>query len=344
VKEKTVLIDKFAGIRDTTDSERLSAADLLGAVNMDLDATGKLTRRLGVTRRVAGTPDSLWSDGSRGYYLDAGALKMFSPPTTTTTLRSGLSTVLRMQYTVMNGTVFYSNNQVTGRIVDGASKAWGIEVPPPPVLAATDGVLPVGTYGCTTVYRRADGQISGAPRMRTLKLTAPGGIAVSGMTASSDAEVTHKEVYFTGTDGEELFLAAILPNATTTFVRTTDTALTVPLTTMLKSPPPPGHLLCAYNARIFIARGAYLFYSDPYALELFDLRKNYLPTGEEPTILAPVDGGIYVATRGKTIFLRGSGPEDFVPVDVAPYGSWPVQSSAGCRPRVSSWVTAPESS
>jgi hypothetical protein len=321
VKEKTVQIDKFAGKRNTTDSERLRATDLLDGVNVDLDATGKVSRRMGVTRRATGDASSLWSDGVRGYYMDAGVLKTFTPPSTTATVRSGLSTALRMSFAEMNGTVYYSNNQVTGRIVGSVDKPWGIPVPPAAALAATGGDMAAGTYGVTVVYRRSDGQISGAPRAQFITVGANAGVTVSGISASADPEVTLKEIYFTPTNGEAFYRVATIANATTTYTRTNNVPGTVELITSLKEPPPPGHLLCKYNGRIFVASGAYLFHSEPFWPELFDLRKNYLPFIEEPTILAPVDGGIYVATRGKTVFLRGDSPESFVPVDVAPYGA-----------------------
>lgn len=321
MKEKTVQLDRFDGIRNTTDTERLSARDFSSAENVDLDPTGKPTRRLGATLRTICAPKCLWSDGSRAYFLDGTSLKTFTPPSAVATLRTGLSANQRVAYAQMNGTVYYSNGLVTGKVEQGVHGVWGIETPALPGAIPMLGALPAGRYGYTMTFVRANGQEGGARRMQSIQLGVVGGISMSNIAVSTDATVTSKRVYITGTDGTKPFLVGTIPNAQTTFNYTHNVGGSVMVDTMFKGVLPAGHLLGAFNARIVVARGRYLWFSDPYAPERTDLNKGYLPLSDEPTILAPVESGIYVATRGQTFFLRGTSPEDLVAQEIAPYGA-----------------------
>lgn len=320
MKEKTAQLDGFDGIRNDVDVERLSARDLASGSNIDLDNTGKPSLRRGGSRRVSGAPRSLWSSGPYGYFLDGTSFKMFAPPSTVTTLRTGLSAYNAMAYTELNGAVYYTNSEITGRVVDGASRPWGTPVPVLPAATIVSGNLRAGRYGVTATYKRRNGQESGARYMQQVVVEDGDGFSLA-LSASTDPDVESIRVYVTGRNGELPFFVGEVPSDQATFVYTDDAPGSVPIATMFKGPPLPGHLSCSFNGRILIARGRYLWYTDPYSPELVDLRKGYLPLDDRPTILAPASAGVYVATRSRTVFLRGSSPESFVVQPVAPYGA-----------------------
>lgn len=322
MKEKTAQISTINGIRNVVDSERLSTGDLVAGVNIDLDVGGKPTRRLGADRRVTGTPKGLWSgDGRRAYYQDGTDLKEFTPPAATRVVRASLSVNARPVFETMNGVVYYTNGLVTGSIVNGETRSWGTPVPALPSVVVGAGNLKAGTYGWTMSFVRRNGQESGCHRMLTVEAGDNASLIFTMPTTSDDAEVTHKNLFITGCNGEEPFLVGTVPLATATSTYASERLGSVIADTMFKGPPPPGHLLCAYNGRIFIAQDKYLFYTDPSAPELVNYRKNFIFIGAEPTVLAPTKSGIYVATRGEHVFLNGDSPEKFVLQPLAPYGA-----------------------
>lgn len=324
MKEKTVQLDKFDGIRSNLDVERLAPSDLAAGVNIELDASGKPRGRLGVTQRIGGiAPKSFWSDGTSGYFKDGTALKRFTPPSSASVLRSGLSASARMVFErhAGIGPVFYTDGEVTGRIQEGVSKPWGIDAPPVPGAILTNGDLRDGWYAFAVTYLRRDGLESGAKALGQVKAGVSSGVSLIGIAVSSDPDVVAKRVYFTGRNGEEPFLVGTIPNAQTTFVYAADTKGSRILDKLGKAAPLPGHLLAYNNGRIFTARGPFLQYTDFGSPEITDPRTNFLPIGQDPTIVAPVAGGIYVATRDRTVFLDGSSPKEFQMKPLATYGA-----------------------
>jgi hypothetical protein len=321
MKEKTAEINTLKGIRNDLDPERLEVGDLVSGVNVDLDDSGKPSRRLGYVRRISCTPKSIFGAGSYGYLLDGTNLKLFSPPSTLTTLRSGMASNKRISFVDLLGAVYYTNGEVTGKIENKVDKPWGISVPAIPAASVTIGSLRDGWYGYTTTYVRRNGQESGAKRMNLVKVLDNQGFTLSGIPVSSDPDVTHKYVYVTGRNGEVPMRVGTIPNNVTTFDYRHDVAGDVQVTTMFRGPPPSGHLLTYFKGSILIAQGDYLWHTDPFAPEQVDFRSNYIPLGEEATVLAPVESGLFVATRSRTLFLAGDSPGKFILSEVAAYGA-----------------------
>jgi hypothetical protein len=78
-----------------------------------------------------------------------------------------------------------------------------------------------------------------------------------------------------------------------------------------KSAFPAARHLKEFNGRLYGATSAGLIWSDTYHLAI-DRRNFLLPLGGDIKMVAPVKGGIFVSGNGKTLFLAGTGPEDFV--------------------------------
>lgn len=86
---------------------------------------------------------------------------------------------------------------------------------------------------------------------------------------------------------------------------------------------PPGRHLAYFNGRLYVATKDGIAYTDPYNLDVCDERAYLIPMSGI-TMLGAVAGGLYVGHVGGTVFLRGTGPEDFVYVpllDTAPIDS-----------------------
>ena len=78
------------------------------------------------------------------------------------------------------------------------------------------------------------------------------------------------------------------------------------------SDPPIGTIVRAFNSRMYVAMGSWLFYSDPYSLNAFDLARGFFLFEYPISMVAPIDGGVFVGTEGGVWFLDGTGPQKFM--------------------------------
>jgi hypothetical protein len=97
---------------------------------------------------------------------------------------------------------------------------------------------------------------------------------------------------------------------------------TLPLATQFLSPALPGTHLAAFAGYVLLARGETLYRSEPYAPELFDLRKG-LSFSARITLVAPVSDGVYLGTETSVIWLPGRDPEKWTEELRFDYGAIP---------------------
>lgn len=316
----------FAGLRNDVQSERMEAGDLMTADNVNIDASGQLSRRDGRTLALAGDYHSLWAAGDLCLMVGGTTLYRVQPGYTTTALRTGLTAGAKMAYQAINERVYYSNGRESGVIEAGASRSWGLAIPAHQGTAtATAGSLPAGTYQWAVTYLRDDGQESGTGLAGVITLTEDGGIALSNLPVSDDPGATLlKVLYLTECNGSVLYEAATLDADAATHTITDAVGGANPLPTQHLSPPPAGQVLAYYRGRAFIAAGHVLYYSEPHAYELFDLR-HYVELPGPITILAPIEtqegGGIFIAAGKQTGFIGGTSPEDMTYTPLAEYGA-----------------------
>lgn len=319
---KNVNIKASLGVRNDVPPERFKTGDLVDGVNIDIDETGKVSRRRGARRVVPATDGhSLWSSEHRALFVDGDTLFELASDFSTKPLRTGLSRGRRASFVEAAQKIYFSNGAESGVLAGDKSTALGIEVPPSLTVSVTPGDLPAGVYGCTMTYVRTDGQESGARGCVYVDVPANGGLRLSGLSVSSDSDVASKNIYITAPNGEVLYLAAVLENHATDAEYTALAGLSVPCVTQFKAPLPPGDILGYYNGRLYSASGNVLWYSDPYNFELCDLRENFLQFESRVTIFAPVSDGVFVGSESETVFLRGGDPSEFERVPVSPAAS-----------------------
>src|SRR5574340_1597454 len=212
----------FTGLRNDVQSERMEAGDLVAADNVNIDSSGQLSRREGRTLALAGDYHSLWAAGDVCLMVGGTTLYRVAPGYTTTALRTGLTAGAKMAYQAINERVYWSNGRESGVIEAGASRSWGLAVPAHQGTAtATAGSLAAGTYQWAVTYLRDDGQESGTGLAGVITLTEEGGIALSDLPVSSDANATLlKVLYLTECNGSVLYEAATLDADATTHTLT----------------------------------------------------------------------------------------------------------------------------
>ncbi len=302
----------FAGLRNTVALERFDPSDLVIARNLDIDESGRLFRRDGYTSMLGAVgAHSLSAEGDLATFVQGTSLKRLWPDYSTTVLRS-VTADLVVRYQSVIGRTYYSNGVENGVIEGGASRSWGITPPSSAgVATASAGMLPAGRYQWTMTFVRFDGQESGALVTGAIDLPDNSGISFSNLPVSSDTDIAYKVLYLTPTNGEVFYEAlTVLAAATTASYINDGVELTRPLETLHLKEPPAGNVLGYYRGHMLVAVGAFLFYSKPYAYELFDLR-DYLNFDGAITLIAPVEDGIYVCTQTHHYWLPGLTPAEW---------------------------------
>jgi hypothetical protein len=304
----------FGGIRNTLAGERLGLAvkqaggidqrmDLVDAVNIDLDDSGRAARRAGQTTRVAGAAHSLWAEDGLCFFVQDGQLKQLHPDFTTTGLRGGMggNTV---HYIAVNGRVYWTDGVQTGAIVAGQAQSWGMPAAlyqPQAHLVA--GALVAGTYLYAMTYLRDDGQESGTGTAERIDVPDGGGLQFA-WPAPTDPHVAEVALYVSTPNGETLY-QALVADAAADSATFTGGSLALPLNSQWCDAPPAGQALAYHRGRIYIAQGAFLYATTALGYSYVDLR-DYLAVDDSPIgFVLGVEHGLYVGTERATYFLKG---------------------------------------
>lgn len=318
----TVSYTGFKGLRNTVGEESFEPGDMAAALNVDITDANRVRRRKGFTSLSGSNYHSLWSNGATALVVSGTTLYEIMPDFTTRIVRTGLTADQRMVYAALGSRVFFSNGVETGVFDDGVARSWGIEPPRQPAASARGGTLRAGRYQFAVTYLRADGQESGARKAGVIELTATGGIAFADIPVSSDPDVSHKRLYVSPVDGDQLYAVALLTNAETTAVYDRENTGSAPLQTQFLSNPPAADHLAVMGGRVLLARGKYLLYSEPFAPELFDLRR-VIPMSSAITLVAPVVDGVYLGCESEIGWLPGLDPTEWKYRRLTDYGAIP---------------------
>ena len=304
----------FAGIRNTLSTERLERAasqsgnrdirtELDAATNVDIDDSGRVSRRAGQQIIVPAAAHSLWSNDDMCLFMQAGVLYQLDANYTKRALASGLGDT-PMHYLALNGAVYLTNSVMTGVVIDGAVHAWGVAAPiSQPAATIVAGNLPAATYLYAATYTRADGQESGTGMSVRIDLQAGGGLRFS-WPIPTNPDITGINIYVSEPNSETMFLAASAPVAAGN-VTFNGGMLATPLNTQWFDAPPPGQELSFHRGRIFIAQGEFLFASSPLGYSYVDMRDYLALDGTRIRFVIGVDHGLFVGTDKTVYFLKG---------------------------------------
>ena len=308
MKPQTTRVNQFHGLRKDVDPERMTVGDLVEALNVRLDASGHVSRRGGRTPVLANATHSLWGDGEWAFGVIGGVLTRIHPDFTVSHLVGGLGAG-RVHYVRLDDRLYWSNGVQTGVVDNGQNRGWGLPVPAMVQASVGSGHLPAGRYQYTLVFKRADGQESGAGVANVIDLPADSGLVVVAPAAPTD-DVSHTVLYLSKPGGEPLYRALEIANGTTGHYAGPGGELVHPLFTQFLSPPPPADALTWFAGRIWLGLGPLVLPSSPFSPELFDLRAD-LPVPGNVTMLAPLanQAGLFVGTSSHTLFLAGADPD-----------------------------------
>lgn len=320
---------EFSGLRNDIPLHRFDATDLAVADNVVIDKSHRIFRRRGATKRVSAAAHSLWSSENRAFFVSGTSLMELKNDMTATTLATNLSGA-RTSFCQPSDTLYLTDGATT-KAMSGAGTAlrtWGMAVPPVPLATVAAGDLAPGRYGVTATYVRNDGQESGAPAGEFFDVSAGGALMLTPV-ASAEPDVVATRVYMTAADSEVFVCVSENATASFTLTRALVDAMIEPLATQFLGPPPPGQMIAYYKGHMFVAAGDVLYPSEPYAYELFDLRK-FIQLDGEITLLAPLEDrsggdstGFFVGTSASCGILAGGGPDAFQYIPKADFGAVP---------------------
>lgn len=308
------------------------------ALNVQFSDNGLISRAHGITL-ISGTlagAHSLWSTGSRTYYVQSSKLyriDTFAPFTSTelTTLTSNAYAT----FAKLNGDIWVSNGTDFLRLdaSDNVSPH-ALATPATPTVSTTSGTLPKGGYRTSISYINASGEESATTPPVDTELTVAGGLLVT--LPGGTIGATHIRVYVSGQNADVLTLHATVAVGTTSVVINTPTAGATPSTTFLA--PLPAGRLAIYNGRLLSAVGPILYYSEPWNFGLYNPSEGYIPFAADVSVVAPAQNGVYVAADLTRWF---AGPDIAKPdtiQDVLPYGAVPGQPFAAIAKPLVGWI------
>lgn len=296
---ETVAITRFLGLvtkrdplrRNRSSEEGGFEAGLSQADNVDVDATGKLTRAEGYAKVYDGPVTNLYvtEDEQRAFIVEGDSLKQLLPDWTTVTLRTGLARG-DFQWAEVNGAVYAANGRDFLVIGLDEARDWGLPVPPTPAVTVAEGDLPPGRYQVTATHIHPDGRESGAPMGKVMDLTEPGGLRVG-----FDQLPFPARVYITATDSATYYRAYDTEALVTTWSGPIN-RLVEPLKTQFLFAPPGGKVLGYRLGRFYLgqyfpeANQSAVWPSQPLGFEHFDLMEALLLPGEIRMIVGHPQG------------------------------------------------------
>jgi hypothetical protein len=118
------------GLDNTVDPVRLKLdlktgiTQLARAVNVDVDKSGRVNRRLGYQQKSATACTQSFADGEKCYVVAGATLRQLNPDYSFTTLRSDLTPGLRMSFWPIAGRVYYTNGSERGYIAKSQDNVW----------------------------------------------------------------------------------------------------------------------------------------------------------------------------------------------------------------------------
>lgn len=329
--EKEFTHDKFAGLRNNVANSRFELDDLEAALNIDLDDTGRASRRSGFnTQILAGNCHSVGPNNAGRCFVVAGTnLYEIFPDLTTTIVVSGITPNLPVSYVVVGDLYYWSNGIDQGCVDSTGARSMGLAIPPQIAGTVGSGTLMLGKEDLTTAryqfamtYLRNDDQESGAGMANYLDVPNEGGIVFDNLPVSADPTVNRKAIYISEANGEKMYRAIVMRNAATSVIYRGRGRMTLPLATQFLGAPPLGSIMSFQGGSLLVAVGNKLHYSEAFAPELFDRRK-YYPFSSKITILFSIEEGTHVGTEDGHYWMGGQSPDKYGSDLRATYGAIP---------------------
>ena len=319
---KPIKIPGFTGINNRAPSDRLPKDEsgrsaVRDAVNVDLTEVGTFQRRPGSALVQAGANvRCLTSHAGYGYYANGDKLYRFDGASVEiATLASAYTDVC---YADMPLGLAWSDGYSLNLIRNGVSSVLTVPKPnpTPSVVAQAGGSLRAGMYAVSFTRTGTDGMRSAMTDPVFVDVPENGRIRLS-MAALPYAV----DVFVTAPDGDVFYRDRTLPIGTVQQDLTSVFSSGEPVVYEVTASMPPGEMLGHHYGRLLSVSGQFLRYSLPFNPSVYRTGSGYIALPDPITLMLPVDGGVYLATAGKTWFAAGKDIATADLLEVAPYGA-----------------------
>jgi hypothetical protein len=252
----------FKGVNLRVDRLSLRDEDCARALNVDFHSTvGSPTLRKGrtVLRTLSGGAVRRLLTAGPTRYSVSGATLYAEGTSLVTSLDASLRTALQPQRPLTDPLtwVFVADDSGMKKTSGGVVRTWGVAAPTAaPTLAAGAASSLSGVYTVSFTYVRKSGtalchESNPSPTSLPITITSTN-ISVTGLTDSSDAQVTHKRIYRTVNGGSTRLLdQEIAQGVTTATLSVADTALGAAVETD-NDLPPTTHALALHQEHLFL--------------------------------------------------------------------------------------------
>lgn len=309
------------GMNNVKADKSLGQDELRDAVDLNIDDTGRITRRRGLTVVHEGSApiSGLYHPGDESLiFMEAGNLRRWYAGSATT-LESGIGGS-DLHCCDVNGDTFISNKIQTRRLTaDGSIGLWSVTRPTSaPTLSLTYGSLYAGRYQVGFHYLDAEGRESGAmARMVSIDVPENGGIVASLPAPPADAHTT--VVFCTEANGTTPYAqVSVSASQQSVVIGTTQGSAEIDVLGLVEFPPVSRPFI--WRGRLWGAVADRLLFSPPLRYGLHDPVSGYLVADGPITMSAPVDGGLFVAAK-TTQFWLGTSPDNMAPQFRLSYGA-----------------------
>lgn len=303
---ETIQLQFDKGMNNKARSESMPEGTVRAAINVDFDLSGNFRGREGYTSIYTGTDiHSVW----KRHFCEGGDLKYLNADNTATTIKTGVGDE-PLSYSSIANRIFYSKRSLSGNIVNGNYRGWGITRParqPDPSISTAGGMF-AGDYQIAITWLR-NGEESGTINARRITVAEGEGIRLSNFpTAPSDA--THVAIYCSSVNGKDLYLYNEYPvSASEIFI--SKHISDIPLTTQFGLTPFGFDIIQGHYGRVYGVIEDRVYYSNAQNYGLFKGRQRW-KFPHKVTLLISVPGSMYVGTTEKIYRISnidGEGPE-----------------------------------
>lgn len=308
--QKTILVDSFKGINNVLLPENTGEDYLKEADNVNIDKSGRISKRKGYTLEDSGNYTCIWSNDTftKCYAVKDGDLIEIFRDLTNLTIRADIGNI-SLSFEEINGITYYTSNTVNGIIENGVNRSFGLETPSvKPVLSTSLGGLLEGVYQVTYTFVDSNGRESGANAASYITVGSNSAINVT-INKPENNNIVSYRVYCSNTDGSTLYYYQEV-DINNTVIITNTSLLSSPLKTFNLDPPPLGSIIGYYKGRLYISDGDILWYSEPYQYEYFSLDTNYVQLPYTIEGVMPVEDGIWIAAD-HLYYISGADTDNF---------------------------------
>ena len=215
-----------------------------------------------------------------------------------------------LDFAECDGHYYYVGSSVNGVIKSSANKSFGLPsvATQPTLTEANTGSLLKGVYLVACTFLDSTGLESGTVAPVSITVSADGKkIALSNIPTSNNADVVSVAIYVSARDGSELYRQTTVNNGVTTANISTVTKDSFKFYTEGVNPAPYGSLIAYHFSHLYIANGAYLFYSETKRYHHWRPENNYKFPSTITGIMS-CENGLWIATQDGIYWISGKLP------------------------------------